>query len=222
VSVLESSDSNEGERFVARRTDIDGRELLLSAALKLFAKHGIDAVSIRAVNRAAGLGPASVHYHFGTKEALLEALLEMHVGAIREQVREGARNIAGAGDAVSARDLVTMLASPYLDLMDQETDGLCWVQLVSRVIQSEPNRIFDRSSAQLVRNAATKIYPDASRRDVDRVIRLCVGLLVPQLVSMKQDGRRAHDYELLIDFLTGGLDATLAVQRGRPDRIRSA
>ena len=49
----------------------DGKQLLLSAALKLFATHGIDAVSIRAVNREAGLGPASVHYHFGTKEALV-------------------------------------------------------------------------------------------------------------------------------------------------------
>jgi AcrR family transcriptional regulator len=207
---------------VARRRDIDGRELLLSAALKLFATHGIDAVSIRAVNREAGLGPASVHYHFGTKEALLDEVLDIHVDAVSEQVRDGARAIADAGDVVTARDLVIMLASPYLDLMDHQTDGLCWVQLVSRVIQSNPSRIFDRSSSQLIRNAASRIYPGASRGDIDRAITLCVGLLVPQLVNMKQNRRRVHDYELLIEFLTGGLDATLAVQRSRPDHIKRA
>ena len=83
--------------------DIDGRELLLSAALKLFATHGIDAVSIRAVNREAGLGAASAHYHFGTKEALLDAVLEMHVDKVSERVGESAREIASAGNAATAR-----------------------------------------------------------------------------------------------------------------------
>lgn len=207
---------------MVRRRDVAGRELLVSAALKLFATHGIDAVSIRAVSREAGLGPASVHYHFGTKEALLDAVLEVHIDTVMQRVREGARRIAGAGGSATARDLVTMLASPYLDLMDHQMDGVPWVQLVSRMIQSDPSRILDRSSTQLIRNAASSIYPDASRRDIDRAMALCVGLLVPQLVNMKQDRRRAPDYELLIDFLTGGLDATLAVGRGHSDRLSSA
>lgn len=205
-----------------RRMDVDGRELLLSAALKLFATHGIDAVSIRAINREAGLGPASVHYHFGTKDELLDAVLEVHIGMVTERIREGAREIAGARESATARDLVTMLASPYLDLMDHQMDGICWVQLVSRVIQSDPNRILDRSSTQLIRNAASSIYPDASRHDLDRAIALCVGLLVPQLVNMKQAKRRSHDYELLIDFLTGGLDATLGIGRGDSGRLSLA
>jgi AcrR family transcriptional regulator len=205
-----------------RRMDVDGRQLLLSAALKLFATQGIDAVSIRAVNREAGLGPASVHYHFGTKEALLDAVLEMHAKTVIESIRQGAREIVGARDSSTARDLVNMLASPYLDLMDHQMDGLPWVQLVSRTLQSDPSRILDRSSTQLIRNAASNVYPNASRRDIDRAMALCIGLLVPQLVNMKHDRRRAHDYELLIDFLTGGLDATLGDGRAHSDRINSA
>jgi hypothetical protein len=111
-----------------------------------------------------------------------------------------------------------MLASPYLNLMDHQPDGISWVRLVSRIIPSDPNRILDRSSTQLIRNAASSIYPDASRGDIDRAITVCVGLLVPQLVNMKQARRRTRDYELLIDFLTGGLDATLGVGRGHSDR----
>jgi AcrR family transcriptional regulator len=63
---------------MGRRPEIDGRELLLDAALRLFAEQGPEGVSIRAVNREAGLGPASVHYHFGTKEALLDAALHRY------------------------------------------------------------------------------------------------------------------------------------------------
>lgn len=203
---------------MARRVDVDGRALLVSAALKLFAEHGIDAVSIRAVNREAGLGPASVHYHFGTKDALLDAVLEVHVDTVIERIREGAREIADRREPATARDLVTMLAAPYLDLMDHQTDGVCWVLLVSRILPSDPSRILDRSSIQLIRNAASTIYPDAVRGDIDRAITLCVGLLVPQLVNMKQARRRARDFEPLVDFLTGGLDATLGVGQGRSDR----
>jgi AcrR family transcriptional regulator len=205
-----------------RRMDVDGRQLLVSAALKLFAAQGIDAVSIRAVNREAGLGPASVHYHFGTKEALLDAVLEVHAKTVIESIRQGAREIVGARGSSTARDLVTMLASPYLHLMDHQMDGVSWVQLVSRTLQSDPSRILDRSSTQLIRNAASNVYPNASRRDIDRAMALCIGLLVPQLVNMKHDRRRAHDYELLIDFLTGGLDATLGDGRAHSDRINSA
>jgi AcrR family transcriptional regulator len=205
-----------------RRMDVDGRQLLLSAALRLFATQGIDAVSIRAVNREAGLGPASVHYHFGTKEALLDAVLEMHARTVIESIRQGAREIVGARGSSTARDLVTMLASPYLDLMDHHMDGISWVQLASRIIQSDPSRIVDRSSTQLIRNAASRIYPDASRGDIDRAITLCVGLLVPQLVNMKKARRQTRDYERLIDFLTGGLDATLGDGRAHSDRINSA
>ena len=205
-----------------RRIDVAGRELLVSAALKLFAAYGIDAVSIRAVNREAGLGPASVHYHYGTKEALLEAVLALHADMVAEQIRRGAREIAAAHGTATARDLLAMLASPYQDLMDEQTDGMSWVQLVGRIVQSDPNWALDRSSTQAVRNAASSVYPNASRRDIERAVTLCVGLLVPQLVSIQRDGRRMKDYELLVDFLAGGLDATLGVGRGHSGRLSGA
>jgi AcrR family transcriptional regulator len=205
-----------------KRIDVAGRELLVSAALKLFAAYGIDAVSIRAVNREAGLGPASVHYHFGTKEALLEAVLELHADMVAEQIRRGARDITAAAGTATARDLVAMLASPYQDLMDEQTDGISWVQLVGRIVQSDPKWILDRSSTQAMRNAAASVYPNASRHDIDRAVTLCVGLLVPQLVNMQRDRRRMKDYELLVEFLTGGLDATLGVGRGHSGRLSSA
>src|SRR3954467_2188023 len=109
---------------MGRRPGIDGRELILTAALKLFSQEGIDGVSIRAVNREAGLGPASVHYHFGTKEALLDAVLHRYGDDVIERIKHRARELLEPGAASDARDLVTMLAEPYLDLLaSRDEDG---------------------------------------------------------------------------------------------------
>ena len=62
-----------------RVSRIDGhatRERLKAVAQRLFALHGIDGVSIRDIVVAAGQrNNASLHYHFGSKEALIAELL---------------------------------------------------------------------------------------------------------------------------------------------------
>lgn len=60
----------------------DGAEVLLKTARKLFAEKGIDAVSLREIAREAGQrNNSALHYHFGSKEALIQAIL---VDGIRE------------------------------------------------------------------------------------------------------------------------------------------
>lgn len=52
------------------------RELLLSAAVRLFARHGVDAVSVDAVAAEAGRTSGAVYAHFGSKAGLLDAVLD--------------------------------------------------------------------------------------------------------------------------------------------------
>jgi AcrR family transcriptional regulator len=59
--------------------------LILDAAEELFAQQGFDATSIRAVTRHAGMNPAAVHYHFGSKEVLLRALLERRIAPLNQE-----------------------------------------------------------------------------------------------------------------------------------------
>src|SRR3954451_5888119 len=157
---------------MGRRPDIDGRELLLAAALKLFAEQGIEGVSIRAVNREAGLGPASVHYHFGTKEALLDAVLHQYGDNVIERIKHRATELLEPGAASDARDLVTMLAEPYLDLVaSRDEDGHAWVRLMGQLLQHDPDRLLDRPSTRLPWAAAAQAYPEASAADVRRAMR---------------------------------------------------
>ena len=53
----------------------DTRERILDVAEELFAEKGIVATSLRALTKAADVNLAAVHYHFGSKEALLDAVL---------------------------------------------------------------------------------------------------------------------------------------------------
>ena len=48
---------------------------LLSAARQLFAQHGYDGASVRAITRAAGANLGAITYHFGSKQALYDAVL---------------------------------------------------------------------------------------------------------------------------------------------------
>ena len=54
--------------------DLTGRAVIRNAALRLFADHGHDAVTVRAIASAAGVSPALVVHHFGSKEGLREAV----------------------------------------------------------------------------------------------------------------------------------------------------
>lgn len=55
---------------------MDRREALLDAAGRLFAERGPEPHSLRAVAAAAGVTPALVHYYFGDKRGLTDAMLE--------------------------------------------------------------------------------------------------------------------------------------------------
>lgn len=67
----------------------DTREKLLNSAEQLFAEHGISGTTLRAVTRAAKVNLAAVHYHFGGKEGLLDAVVERRATAMNlERLRE--------------------------------------------------------------------------------------------------------------------------------------
>ncbi|MES4905797.1 MULTISPECIES: TetR family transcriptional regulator [unclassified Streptomyces] len=86
------------------------RELILTAAERLFAERGVYAVSNRQVSEAAGQGNnAAVGYHFGTKADLVRAIARKHSTQI-ERIR--ARMLAEIGDSDDVRDWVACLVRP--------------------------------------------------------------------------------------------------------------
>lgn len=54
----------------------DGRAALLDAALRLFARQGIAATPLSGIAAEARVTPAMLHYYFGSRAQLLEAVVE--------------------------------------------------------------------------------------------------------------------------------------------------
>jgi AcrR family transcriptional regulator len=66
---------------VARRDAQRNRQKLVDAGRELFAERGADA-SLEEVARRAGVGIGTLYRHFPTREALVEVILEEHIGRI--------------------------------------------------------------------------------------------------------------------------------------------
>lgn len=92
------------------------RELLLETAERLFAEHGIVAVSNRQISEAAGQGNNSaVGYHFGTKLDLVRAVARRHSAHIDRRREEMAVQVTGSTDV---RDWVDCMVRPKIDHLD--------------------------------------------------------------------------------------------------------
>lgn len=87
-------------------TDLTGRARLRRAALELFAEQGFKATSTRAVAARAGLSPALVIRHFGSKQGLRAAVDQDVLARIGDALRgidEGSGDLMASLGQVSAR-----------------------------------------------------------------------------------------------------------------------
>jgi AcrR family transcriptional regulator len=86
--------------------DLTARATIRNAALQLFAEHGPDAVSVRAIASAAGVSPALVLHHFGSKAGLRDAVnayAAERIDVLMSESEEGAAELfaTGSADAVA-------------------------------------------------------------------------------------------------------------------------
>ena len=112
-------------------TERGARERILAAAVERIARDGIDEVRIARIAMDAGVSTSLVHYHFETREALLEQALEYSY-ELAGDVRLG----AGEGDALeSVQRLAAMIDQclPYPGIL--ERDWILWVELWLRAVR---------------------------------------------------------------------------------------
>jgi AcrR family transcriptional regulator len=63
----------------------DTKDRILDAAEKLIAEQGYASTSLRQIIAEAGVNLASVHYHFGSKEELLDGLISRKIGPVNQR-----------------------------------------------------------------------------------------------------------------------------------------
>jgi AcrR family transcriptional regulator len=196
---------------MAVASERDARERILAAAVDRIARHGIDEVRIARIAMDAGVSTSLVHYHFDTREALLEQALEYSY-ELAGKVRLGSE-----GDAVAEIGSVHRLAAmidqflPYPGLL--ERDWILYVELWLRAVrhpEMRPTaaRLYTRMRDWLAEAIAAGIergeLPSEAdpHRIADRILALADGYGVRVLFGdLDVDGARREIWAAVRDEL---------------------
>lgn len=189
------------------------RARLVAEAERLFLAQGYDKVSVRAVNAAAGMNPAAVHYHFGSKEGLVAVVLQQRLVPLwADRLGElGERRDAGWKPGIP--ELADIIVSPFDQLVAAE-DGRMLVQLLARVVLGNVEVPWDnpwfRYEPWCALLRATR--PDLSERVADQRWRLAFALLLqtygqPLVPADRLGALPPPDPRQVAAFIAAGLDA---------------
>jgi AcrR family transcriptional regulator len=99
----------------------DTKTQIKAAAQLLFARHGVDAVTVQQIVAAAGQrNNAALHYHFGSKEELIRQLV-VDGAAVLDERRQGMlRELEARGGPSTIREVVLVLVMPVIELGEDE------------------------------------------------------------------------------------------------------
>jgi AcrR family transcriptional regulator len=185
----------------------DARLLLLDAAEELFARHGVEAVSLRAITAAAGLTTATIHYHFRSRDDLLRAILERRRAplldyTVFDELESGRRQL-------TVRALVHAVLEPWIRLIRQEPKrGPLFLRLYSQLLAARDQRLQD--SLGPVTDQFRRLYsrlPGAASSPLRWGI--AIDCLIHELAAIAELQLRGAEFDeytsALEDFVASGL-----------------
>lgn len=109
------------------------RRRILATAEQLFAEQGLASVSLNEITRAAGQkNRNAVHYHFGSKEALLQAIFEKHQAPITA-ARNAALDRIENNPQHTLRDVISALVIPVAERLDDSDGGVAYVRISAQL-----------------------------------------------------------------------------------------
>lgn len=144
----------------------DTRLRLILAAERLFAERGIEAVSLREINIAAGQkNSGASHYHFGSKDGLIEAIFLYRHAATSARRRELADRIDADAATDDVRRLVEALILPLAEQFTGSAGGSRYVRFLQQVHDEPRSRGFARFRGKV----------DETQIRIERLLRRALG-----------------------------------------------
>jgi len=214
----------------------DTKSAILDAAELLMAEHGINGVSLRAILAEAVANSASLHYHFGSREAVVEAILARSGRAITLRRREMLDELDASGQAPNVYDLVNAVVDPMIEFLQAEGEsGRRFLRFIAR-LQSDRSGIhraleehyfpdvLERVARMLSEACPHLEGPERKRRATMMIDTMLQSLANADVLNEEWRGKDHEDAlmehaESLKSFLAGGLSAP--AQRA-PTRSRHA
>ncbi|WP_300543169.1 TetR/AcrR family transcriptional regulator [Maricaulis sp.] len=192
----------------------ESRERILDAAEALFAQAGFEAVSMRQIAGESGVDTALIHYYFGTKAGVIDAVLERRAEMVNERRSVSLKAYAKAhAGRMTGPGLVRAYLEPTFSFILDGTPGhRHYGALIARLNSAPvPEEIghdsspFDAVTQRFV-ELLKEVRPDCALADLYWFYHMMSGAIT---LSLAQTGR--------IDHLSGGLcdsaDAATIVER---------
>jgi AcrR family transcriptional regulator len=176
----------------SRRRNASGestRVMLMEVAERLFATRGIEAVTLREIQEAAGQSNTSViRYHFGSRDGLIRALIahrHRRLGPLRQEMLARMRE---EGKEADPRAVVWLLAKP---LADSIRAGEMFVPFLARLAEDP--------------RARSDLWPD--HIDNDWTHEKLEELVAAALQDLPERVRRGRTFQLYISAISVLADA---------------
>lgn len=184
---------------------------MIDAAERLAAEGGLAAMSLRAVQEAAGQrNKSAAQYHFGTRDGLVEAIAAARMGPINER---RAAMLAELGPDAELEHLVRAFIAPLAEaVVGRGTYWARFLQLASNhpVLSEIITSAFEAASYRDVRDridaALVHLAPTTRDRRVDQMVALVLWVLG------QAESEDADDFDL--DDLVAVATAVLTAPSG--------
>ena len=176
----------------------DTKEQILDAAESLFSAHGIEGVSLRSLTKEANVNLASVHYHFGSKEAVVKAAFARCIRPVNRErlaLLDQLENEAQSG-RLEVEAVLFALFSPTMKLARGPSARQTFVRLCARVY-SEPadylQPFFEEEFSEVRRRfeaALASALPGLPRQELRTRMRFAIGVMAHTML----DCGRTHNW----------------------------
>ncbi len=115
---------------------------ILDTAVTLFADKGFELTSVRDITAAAGVNLAAINYHFGSRDALIQAVAERYLTPLcRDMERQLDDHEAGAAE-LSLEDLFDLLISAMFKAVQRDEQGVSlFMRLLSQAYMSTDDNL---------------------------------------------------------------------------------
>jgi len=202
------------------------RTRILDAAEELFMQHGFEGTSMRLLTAKAEVNLAAVNYHFGSKDALIEALFRRRLDPMNAARLAALEKLEAdsAGRPLAAEGIIRAFVGESLRMIeDSRGGGRNFIRLLGRTY-TEPAKSIRALIGQMYaptieryKAALERALPQMPREELVWRMHFMFGTLsytlaatdaVQLIAGAKPEDR--HDARLLEDRLTAFLAAGLA------------
>jgi len=190
---------------------------LLAAAERLIGERGLAATSVRAVCAEARANVAAVHYHFGSKDALVDAVLERRMSDLATRRRSMLEPL-DSQRRPPVRAVVDVLVRPLAEFgRDPHGPGRAYVRFLAALhAADERDRIATAFAPQFERLSPVleRALPDTSSAVIAFRLELVSAPMLETLAEPEHalrhwQGTSAPSYDVLVDALVDASTGTL-------------